>query len=305
MNRTIVDWLGFRSRASVGATVKALRGVYGPLGGEINVRPRAGGWMGYEHSAEVHLADMTVGLVAYGGVAQRDWVMGSVSGRGCAWIDDWDRAQDALGELSGYQPRRVDIALDTRGGEVGHNAVVAAYRQGLFSTGGRPPSMHRIEPEDPREGRTVYVGNRERPKFLRGYEKGYELVKGLRTDIEITHIDGAPIELLYRLELELKAKDAPLPVDLIDRRDQYFAGAYPYLSHVLRVEPEIFVQRRERGPQLQLEAALSVIRQQYGRTLFTALAAYQGDITAVWDRIVGKKHSDALLAAGVLLVSHD
>ena len=88
---------------------------------------------------------------------------------------------------------------------------------------------------------------------------------------------------------------------IIDR----FAGAYPYLQDVLSVEPEVFVQRRERGPQLELAAALASIRKQYGATLFTGLAAYHGDFLAVWERVVGRKHNQALVDAGVLMVSHE
>ena len=51
--------------------------------------------------------------------------------------------------------------------------------------------------------------------------------------------------------------------------------------------------------------ALENCRIQFGPTLFTALAAYQGDMTAVWDKVIGKSHNQALLEAGVLLVDHD
>ena len=109
----------------------------------------------------------------------------------------------------------------------------------------------------------------------------------------------------FRLELELKPKSGELPEDVIDRRDQYFAGAYPYLGQVLDgVDAEALIIRRERGPRLNLAAKLEVIRQQYGNTLFTACAAYQGDIMAVWDKIVGREHSRDLVRAGVLMVDH-
>jgi hypothetical protein len=46
-------------------------------------------------------------------------------------------------------------------------------------------------------------------------------------------------------------------------------------------------------------------RTQYGNALFTALTAYHATSFAVWNKIVGKDHNEALLAAGVLLVDHD
>lgn len=54
-----------------------------------------------------------------------------------------------------------------------------------------------------------------------------------------------------------------------------------------------------------LKIALATIKVQYGRALFTAAAAYGGDIMRVWDQVVGQEHSRHLVEAGVLLVDHD
>lgn len=261
--------------------------------------------MGYQQAGDVLVAGMQVGLVAFGGESQRGWTLASVSGRGCEWISDWGTAQEAVGALPSYQMKRVDIALTTRDGSVTHEAVVAAHRAGLFTTRGRPPNMTRIESEDVTKGRTVYVGSRSEGKFFRAYEKGRELARAY-PKLDVTHIDGTPVEDVYRCEIEFKPKHAPLPTDLIDRSDQYFAGGYPFLEHLMvNVQPEIFMQRRERGPQRDLEAALAQVRHQYGTTLFTALVAHFGDITAVWDKVVGREHNAGLVEAGVLLVDHD
>lgn len=304
MNLTKIDWLGFRTKSDTKAVLRGLAGCFGAWGVSTSFRLRKNGWMGFEHSADILVGKMTVGLVAYGGDNQRGWLSVNLTGRGCEWVKDWDEANDALGNLADYQYRRVDIALDTYKREVTHESVLAAYRSGQFQIHGKPPSLTKIEPEDPYEGRTIYVGKRDQGKFLRAYEKGFELAKDFPHEV-ISTIDNIPIEDIYRLEVEFKAKAAMLPEDLIEKRDQYFAGAYPYLQSVLAVEPEIFTQARERGPQRNLQAALENIRFQYGSTLFTALAAYQGDIGAVWDKIVGKKDNDALVDLGVLDVEHE
>jgi phage replication initiation protein len=270
---------------------------------QVAAEHRGRGWNGFEHSADLVLGDMSVGFAAWGGDRQRGWSRVDINGQGCGWVADWDRAQECLGELPSWEPRRVDIALDTFKRESGHEAVLAAYRSGGFTTNGRPPKLTQIIGEDPKQGRTIYIGSRTGAKFLRCYEKGLQLAEGNDT---LTHIDGVPVEDWYRVEAELKAKEGPLPVDIIDRRDQYFAGCYPYLQGLLSdVEPEILVNTRERAPQLNLAAALEQVRTQYGRTIFTALVAHHGDIGQVWDRIVGKEHNPALLAAGVLMVEHD
>ena len=136
---------------------------------------------------------------------------------------------------------------------------------------------------------------------MRWWEKGREVLAGTIYEV----IDGVRMEDWYRVELEAKAKDGPLPDDIIDRRDQYLAGSYPYLQTLLAdVEPEIMVNLRERVPQLDLAVVLENVRRQYGRSLFTALVAHGGDIGEVWSRIVGREHNPDLLRAGVLLVEH-
>jgi phage replication initiation protein len=299
--KTAIDWFAFRYTHDRQALETALKGAFGPCGDLVNLRPRKTGWQGYESSADVCLGDMVVGLSAHGGQGQRGWGFTSITGRGCEWIQNWDDAQDAVSGLEGFEVRRADIALTTYRREVSHESMLTAYRAGQFSTGGRPPKCTRIEPERPEDGRTINIGNRERDKFLRGYEKGYQLAQG-----QFTHLDGFPVEDIYRVELELKAKTCALPADLVDRRDQYFAGSYPYMQTLLAdVEPEILVMQRERGPQLDLARVLTTLQGQYGNTLFTALTAYRGDIGAVWSKICGHKHNQELVRAGVLLVEHE
>ena len=122
----------------------------------------------------------------------------------------------------------------------------------------------------------------------------------------MTSIDGFAIEDIYRVEVELKAEGTPIPWETVERRDQYFAGSYPFCAEVLPgIEPDILQRRPDRGPQRELLAALQNCRHQFGNTLFTALTAYHGDMGAVWDKVIGREHNRALLEAGVLLVDHD
>ena len=175
------------------------------------------------------------------------------------------------------------------------------------------------------------MGSRESAKFYRGYEKGMQILgpqlvaaqqkdpEGfdlaaflLRDEVRIDKSGDEPRLMTFQVsdwwrdEVEFKPVDSPLPLDIVEQRDQYFAGAYPYLAKVLpTVEAQPLITRRERMPQLELAAMLETIRRQYGNSLFTASAAYYGDIGAVWSKIVGKKHNKALVEAGVLLVDHD
>ena len=158
-------------------------------------------------------------------------------------------------------------------------------------------------------GRTCYIGKREKSdKFMRCYEKGHEMVAKYANRVpgEITHIDGKRIQDIYRCEVEFKASAIDIPWEVVERRDEYFAGAYPFCGDVLPgVESDILMRRPQRAPQTDLLAFLDNCCIQYGAGLYTALHAYHGDMTAVWDKIVGKCHSQSLVEAGVLLVEHD
>ena len=302
--RTIVDWLAVRTQSEVPQVTEAVRGMFGPLRDSLSLSYRSRGWQGYQTAADVLLTDMSVGLMAWGGDNQKGWVHLSLSGTGCAWVRDWDTAQEELQKLSALSVRRCDIALDTIGRQVTHQSVVEAYRAGMFCAPGRPgrpPKCQRIESERPEDGRTVYIGARENDKFFRGYEKGLQLAA--QSGGTLTEVGGVPVADMYRCELELKAKSGALPDDLIDNRDQYFAGAYPYLQHVLHdVVPEVMVIDRRLSPRLNMERMLEHIRSQYGSTLYTALVVHQGDFMAVWDRICGSTHNDDLVRAGALLI---
>lgn len=307
--KTTIDWFRFRAKAEPRDILEAMRPMYGHLGDHMKFEFQPRGMLGFRHGAKIIMAGVPVGRMDYGGESQRDWVRVDVPGGGCEWVKDWDAA-DSVEGLDDAQITRLDIALTTWEGQVTHDTVVDAHGRGRFITRGRPPELTRIEKSDERSGRTCYIGTREKSdKFMRCYEKGKELAaKFLAGGApgEVSHINGFPVEDIYRCEVELKAVNKDIPWEVIERRDQYFAGAYPFCADILPgVEADILTSRPQRIPQMHLEAALDQVRKQFGSTLFTALHAHQGDMTAVWDRIVGDKHNDRLIEAGVLLVDHD
>lgn len=307
--KTTIDWLRFRAQAEPRDIIESMRPMFGPLGEHLHFDFQKHGLHGFQHGAKVIMAGVPVARMDYGGESQRGWVRVDIPGGGCEWVRDWDAVAE-LEALPDAQVKRLDIALTTWEGEVTHRMVCDAHAAGRFVTRGRPPELTRIEKSDERSGRTCYVGTREKSdKFFRAYEKGKELAaKFLRAAPggEVSHINGYAVEDIYRCEVELKAESKPIPWEVIDRRDQYFAGSYPFCADILPgVEADILVGRPERLPQMALSAALDQVRKQFGSTLYTALHAHQGDILAVWDRIVGDKHNPRLEEAGVLLVDHE
>lgn len=306
--KTTIDWLRFRTQAKPLEALEAIRPLYGDLAPHLRLKLGQRAVLGFQQAGHLMIGDMALGRVDFGGDSQRGWVRWDIPGKGCEWVKDWDAIEE-VERLPSADIRRLDVCLTTWEYEVGHDDVIAAHAAGRFVCGGRPPALRQITSSDPRAGRTCEVGKREKAdKFFRGYEKGWQLAAKLPPSIAetITHIDGHEVEGIYRCEVELKAENKAIPWEVIERRDQYFAGAYPFLADLLPgVEADILQRRPERAPQTDLAAALENCRVQYGATLFTALHAFHGDPYEVWRRIVGDKHSPALLEAGVLLVDHD
>lgn len=306
--KTTVDWLRFRAKAEPRDILETLRPLYGSVGGSLKLESMDRGILGFKRAASVKLADMPIGRMDFGGETQREWVRVDLTGKACEWVQEWE-AVPGLESLPSSQIRRLDIALTTWDGEITHDTVVQAHKQGRFITRGRPPVLQQITSSDPRAGRTCYIGTRERSdKFMRCYEKGLEMAARSETRGSdwVVSIGGQRVEDIYRCEVELKAASTDIPWEVVERRDQYFAGAYPFCADILPgVEADILQRRPERQIQADLATALENCRIQFGPTLFTAMMAYHGDMTAVWDKVVGKQHNQALLEAGVLLVDHD
>lgn len=308
--KTTIDWLRFRVQAEPRDVLKALQPMFGNgrlEGRGLALMPLERGILGFQQASAIAIDDMLVGRMDYGGESQKGWVRVDIPAKGCEWVREW-AGVEAVEAMPSAQIRRLDIALTTWAGEVTHERVVEAHAAGQFTIR-RPPKLQQIISSDPRAGRTCNIGKREQSdKFMRCYEKGFQMAAkmGGRLPDECTHIDGSRLEDIYRCEVELKASGTDIPWEVIDRRDQYFAGAYPFCAIVLPgIEADILKRRPEREPQTCLAAALENCRVQFGPTLYTALMAYQGDMTAVWDKVIGRTHNHALLEAGVLLVDHE
>jgi len=304
--KTTIDWLTFRCKSEPQNVLEALKPMFGDIGQHLRLKALERGNLGFERAATVGLADMPVARIDFGGESQRGWARVAITGKQCEWVTDWD-ALEGVEALPGSEPRRLDIALTTWDGQVNHDMVVDAYSRGRFLTGGAAPALRQITSSDPEAGKTCYVGKRESDKFFRAYEKGFEMVGKMRgLPGKCTAIDGKAVENIYRCEVELKSKTTPMNWDVLARRDQFFAGSYPFCADLLPgIEADILMRRKERAPQTDLAIALENCRIQFGPTLYTALTAYQGDIMAVWEKVVGRSHSQPLLEAGVLLVDHE
>jgi DNA relaxase NicK len=302
--KTHIDWLRFRAQTEPRDIFEALKPAFPEHAQFFNLKPQGKGILGFQQSALICAADFVIGRMDYGGESQKGWVRVDIPGKGCQWMQPGEL--QAIEQLPSAQVRRLDVALTTWHGEIGHDQVVKAHQDGRFTTR-RPPNLQQILNTD--GGRTCNIGKREQSdKFMRCYEKGHEMRSKMaqRHQMNITHIEGSRIEDIYRCEVEFKATTTDIPWHVIQARDEYFAGAYQFCADVLpSADPATLKRRPERDAQVDLATALENCRNQFGPMIFTALMAYKGDMTAVWDKIIGDHHSLPLLEAGVLLVDHD
>lgn len=300
MNKTQVDWLSFRSKMGPEDLADLMESVF-PSEYGFDVGQTGRGWNGYEKSYDLLLLGKRVGQIATGGEHQCGWSQVTITGEGIPHIPNAPETLTKAVEDSRGQLKRVDIALTTMDGSVTADKVLAAYRSGGFDCSARRPTCLTMRPEDPTEGTTVSIGKRNQPKYFRAYEKGFQMAKQL--NYELDHFDGVPLADIFRLELEIKAKPVDFPSDILINRDSFFAGAYPFLATVVDADPAAFSLTPQRQAQLTLDASLECIRRQWGNTLFTALAAHEGDFFAVWNKIVGRQHCKALLERGAMFAS--
>ena len=284
MSRTKIDRLAVSTSSTPTELAGALESFF-PYKPEFRLQQR--GKLGFQSSAKLTLDGALVASVMWGGPTQNGRCYADVTGLGCALVPNWERAVGALADVSAVL-KRVDIAADFYHGEVNYESTKAAFDAGRFARGGRPPKAVELLPSRPEDGRTLYVGSRENDVFFRGYEKGRQLASTQYPE-------------WFRLEIELKAVKRKMPPELIEYRDQFFAGSYPYLQDVLpEINPEVLVYPQRLACD-DLGVLLEHIKHQFGPTLYTALAVHGGDFLAVWDRIVGDHHNEALVEAGVLL----
>lgn len=302
--KTHIDWLRFRTQAEPREVFEALKPVFPDHAKHLNLKHQPRGLLGFQQAVLICADDFIIGRMDFGGDSQKGWVRVDIPGKGCQWMQP-EQIQ-TIEELPASQIRRLDIALTTWNGEIGHDQVVKAHESGGFTGNGRPPNLQQILNSD--GGRTCNIGTREKSdKFMRCYEKGFEMLAKMGNLPGVTtHIEGSRVEDIYRCEVELKATNRDIPWEVIERRDQYFAGSYPFCAQILPgVEIDILKRRPEREAQTSLKAGLNNACVQYGSLLYTALHAYHGDIWAVWSKVVGDHHNQALLDAGVLLVDHE
>ncbi len=201
-----------------------------------------------------------LGMVLYGHNSKKITVQ--INGSGCALaVRGWEKTlyEYMLNEFQRAELRRIDLAHDDFDGD--HLSVDLADEwdnNGGFYCGGKKPNIEhkgswkRINGR----GRTLNIGHRESGKYCRIYEKGKK--------------EGDSLSLWTRAEVEFKATDRYIPLDILLSPSPYFVGAYPcfqwlanmlYSGFVTESKTEIIKKQGE----INLEKSIEITKHQFGK----------------------------------------
>ena len=319
MHKTGIDYLKLRVKNTHFEVLEAIRPHF-HAGGLLEFGPEYPGKDGWKIRRPLMLSDLLIAWVDYGGDSQRGWLRFDMPGKGCEWVANW-AGMAALHEvLNSAELRRVDVKLDSVDGSLSHEGVLSAYDQGKFKRegGGRNPKLKKVETSCPEDGRTIYVGSRTSAKFIRCYEKGWELLSKIglseqfkKPDLMVDFEDGNGVIRAadyYRVEVEFKAVDGlVVPWPVLADPDAYFAGAAPFCQQLVNVAP----RRAQAVPSALMPKAVLATSMEHCRTayggLLRALLELYGDTPEVkvrlFDELASNKPSERLIKEGVLTLS--
>lgn len=306
MSKSGIDYLKFRTQSGPMDVFEAIRGAFAG-GDEMVLEQEMAGKDGWKSRRSMRLFGELVAWMDYGGDSQRGWLRFEMPGKGCGWVCDWERVASLVGVLDTAELTRVDLKVDTVDGSITHETVLAAYEAGKFKrgTGGRNPTCRKVESSQMTDGRTVYIGARTSSRFIRCYEKGWQLLSKMglpeslmKPDIRVDFEDGLGMRLardFYRVEVELKAVDgAVLPWPCLTMPDAYFAGSSQFCEDLVQVAPKkVYSLPSDFDKKASLFSAIQNCKQAYGG-LFNALMQLHGDSDEAKARIFDKLVSDSV-----------
>ena len=220
-------------------------------------------WQFHEQSAT--LIDETNSVCGKVGFSETGKICFSLSGKATRHLDH-SRASMArlVHKLKTVEAHitRIDIAVDDLQGRAFNvEQMRQAYKDGAFTSNGRPPKSRHFSDEGSGDGCTLYIGQKGH-KELCIYEKGKQL--------------GDVTSSYTRCELRLYGSKVELPLDVLTSLGEHFAGSYPLLAEFI-VGEATKLQAKEVMVNASAVAMVRVLRQQAGTALRLCMDAFKDD----------------------------
>ena len=174
---------------------------------------------GYKYSFIMGTDTAKYGVIAFGGLNQKDSIMIHLYGDGLtAAQDGWEnRLYNWLEVFAPFAKiTRIDLAHDFINGEFTPDDAKTAWQSGGFDNKGQRPRarLHGYDwLDDKRTGKTFYVGTPNSSRIVRVYDKGCE--------------QGDNSSPWVRFELQLRNRDYIIPHDILISAGSYLTAAYP------------------------------------------------------------------------------
>lgn len=227
--------------------------------------PRKNGLNGYTKAYNIVLYGQELGTLCHcapHNERQNERPQLEIGGNGKCQKINWNIFYHYLQQLTKPSIKQVHICLDMFKGELTIEDVEQAHKDLKFQSkkASKNPLITpygTIQPDGRNPGRSRYIGSMQSSKFIRFYEKAYEVFKGplqrenenyesqlvkamFKSDdpfIIEGYNDDKPIDLRkwLRAEIELKDGNCVIPLDVVVDCDKYFAGAYPFCEELLQM----------------------------------------------------------------------
>ena len=207
----------------------------------------------YQSCYQLGSENVEYGKVHYGG--QRETMLVELNGTGCtAAKPGWEaRLYEFLNQAIRPKITRVDVAHDFFNGEYTPEQALLDHDNGHYDMSNKRPKSEckgtawRFEDGS---GKTFYIGKKGNAKFVRVYEKGRQL--------------GDKESPWVRFEIEFRAGDIQIPLDVLHVPGQYLGGAYPICGLIFEAQAER-MNATEKTVNLTFDHKLFHAKNQVGR----------------------------------------
>lgn len=318
--KTIIDTISWTiptpGKQGIGDEVKVIRNfVLANFPDGCEWTATSAGRHGYRYQTQLVANSLVLGWLAFGADHNGNWLYFTGAGLFHRRENGFD--DNSLAVFSHF-PRarlgRIDIALDIFDhSQFSVEQSIAAHEAGSYKLPRAPKSPHselfQSDTNSPgyEVARTHYLGKRSATKRLRVYDKGLQVLGSLTRDEldeyrrlgvvrAATPPEDGRLEEWTRVELIYKHdKHRPLSCDMIVRRDDFFAGAYPPLQELLAKNDGVrpaYIPREEECEHARIIAAHQA---SYGGHIYFLRHNLGWTDKKIVDSLIGKRAAARLI----------